>query len=119
MWAKKSDAVDVLRHENHDVARTRRSDFRGGLRFELVVEEAAHRQAVEGHEGPANWVRGSGHRPLEEAEDHGAHTMGITTRESRRPVSTAPAPQGEQADADHEEDDARHNGGQSAAGRGE
>ena len=107
------DAVDVLRHAVHDVTRIQAVRARGGLRFKLVVEVVAqHRQAVEGHEVSGELLEVAG-TALEEAEDHGAHN-----NNGDRPRAGAggqardrPAPQGEQADADHEEDDARHNGG--------
>ena len=110
---KDLDAVDVLGHAVHDVARIQAIRARGSLGLELVVEVVAqHRQGVEGHEVTGELLKVA-RQTLENAQANGdADDEGDAPRASaRRQGCDGPAAQGEQADADHQEDDARGDGG--------
>ena len=107
------DAVDILRHAVHDVARIQAIRARGSLGLELVVEVVAqHRQGVEGHEVTGELLEVAG-QALEQAQADGANNDEGDAPGAlpRREAGDGPAAQGKQGDADHEEDDAGGDGG--------
>ena len=109
MGEKDLDAVDVLGHAVHDVARIQAIRARRRLGFKLVVEVVAqHGQGVEGHEVPGELLEVAS-CALEQAHAHGAHDD-----EGDGPGAGAdgqaphgPTAQGEQSNPGHQEDDAR------------